>query len=70
MSRGFVAQFLGRCTECEEIIEVGDLILGAAGSGYQHIECVELDDDEESPVPEPEEKPTKFQGTSLDEMGF
>lgn len=71
MNRGFIAQFGGECAECEDSIEVGDLIIGA-GHGYAHVDCVDLDDDEneESPDPEPDEKPTRFQGTSLDEMGF
>jgi hypothetical protein len=57
----FVAQFVGRCTECDERIEVGDRIR-VSGDAYAHVNC---DDPAERP-----EKPTRFQGTSLKEMGF
>lgn len=67
---GFDAQFVGQCSECEYVIEIGDRIVGAPGVGYQHVDCADLVDDGESPAPEPKEKPTKFQGTSLEEMGF
>lgn len=70
MTVGFEAQYPGECTECEHTIEVGDRIVGAPGVGYQHVECADLVDDEESPASEPREKPTRFQGSSLDEMGF
>jgi hypothetical protein len=57
---GFVARFRGRCTECEQVIEVGDLAGGNADRGYRHVTCPDA----------PDERPTQFQGTTLDEMGF
>lgn len=58
---GWPAQYGGaECPECYERIKVGELIDHAIGDGYRHVKCPEV---------EPE-KPTKFQGTSLEEMGF
>jgi len=54
---GFEAKFPGECAECWGRIEVGDLIEHAIGDGYRHVKC-------------PEARPTRFQGTTLDEMGF
>ena len=55
----FAARFASRCAECDEPIEVDDLIRGC-DSGYRHVECPEA-------VPE---KSMRFQGTTLAEMGF
>lgn len=57
---GFVAQFRGRCVECDQVIEVGERIGAITGGGYAHVVCPD----------EPDERPTRFQGTTLDEMGF
>lgn len=59
----FIAQYPGTCWACDESIEIGQQIESANGDaheGYQHVVCPEAK----------EPKPTKFQGTSLDEMGF
>lgn len=56
---GFEAQFPGDCVECDEPYDRGDRIAGSNGD-YRHVECPEA-----HPV-----RPTKFQGTSLEEMGF
>lgn len=56
---GFPATYPGYCRECLERIEVGSLIQSER-EGYRHVVCPEA-------VPE---KPTRFQGTSLEEMGF
>lgn len=56
----FTAQFRGRCSECGQEIEVGDRIGGISGEGYKHVTCP----DEVQP------RPTKFQGTTSEEMGF
>lgn len=56
----FPAQFAGHCPECGERIEIGDLLIRAPEDGYQHAVCPEA-------TPE---KPTKFQGTTLESMGF
>ena len=55
----FVAQFASLCVECDEPIDAGDLIRSCK-EGYRHVVCPE-------DVPE---KPTRFQGTTLAEMGF
>lgn len=60
MTGGFVAQFRGRCVECDQAIEIGDEIGAITGQGYQHIHCPDA----------PDERPTKYQGTTLEEMGF
>lgn len=63
--RGFVANFAGVCAmdECETPIEAGDIIervSSGMGRGYRHVECPEAKD----------AKPTKFQGQTLEDMGF
>jgi hypothetical protein len=69
--RGFIAQFVGRCTECERTIEIGDPIGGIPGTGYQHVDCLDLDDDDESSGTDHlAEKPTRFVGTDDESMGF
>lgn len=57
---GFPARFQSRCSECGESIEVDDRIVYVIDGGYRHAVCPEI-------MPE---KPTKFQGTTLEDMGF
>lgn len=57
---GFPAQFQSRCSDCGESIEVDDLIIHALDGGYRHAVCPEA-------APE---KPTRFKGTTFEEMGF
>jgi hypothetical protein len=61
---GFPARYPGVCTECDEPIKVGDQIITRGNGGnlpdYRHAICPEA-------VPE---KPTRFQGTTLEDMGL
>jgi hypothetical protein len=54
------AMFPGRCAECDEPFHAGVQITNKPGVGYCHVDCPEV-------APE---KPTRFQGTTLEEMGF
>jgi len=56
----FEAQYRGECDACDEPINVGDLIRRNDLGCYVHAECPEA-------TPE---KPTKFQGTSVADMGY
>lgn len=56
----FTAKYGGLCQSCPEPIRPGDEIRGAVGDGFVHAECPE----------DVEPKPTKFQGTSLEDMGY
>lgn len=56
------ALYRGCCIRCGEWFEPGTMIErdpDRAGP-WRHVKCPELED----------EKPTKFQGTTLEEMGF
>jgi hypothetical protein len=53
------AEYAGWCLECEEAIEPGEQIRTDDGE-WVHVKC----------PPAPSKKPTKFQGTSLEAMGF
>lgn len=59
----FTAQFHGVCVECEDRIEPGQIIRRKSTQPvkYAHEQCP----DDLTALP-----PTKFQGTTLDEMGF
>lgn len=60
------ARYVGTCAaNCSSPIYIGDSILATDDERWAHVECME---DVESVARE--EKPTRFQGTSLDEMGF
>lgn len=59
----FAAQYRGTCVECLDEITVGEQITTTVrygASGYAHVTCPDT----------PDERPTRFQGTSLYEMGF
>ncbi len=56
----FAARFAGECPECGGRIELGDQLVFVEELGYAHEACPDA-------LPE---KSTKFQGTSLEEMGF
>jgi len=62
MSYTFTAEYASTCSECFGRIEPGDRIVGdrdAPGAPtYRHATCA------------PVEKPTKFQGHTLDDMGY
>lgn len=59
--RGFAASYRSDCVECPEEIQVDELITGTGGGGYRHVRC---------PWDDEGDKPTKFQGASLEDMGF
>jgi hypothetical protein len=55
------AKFEGTCSECDKKINIGDAIERADDMvGWRHVTC---------PV-DTTEKPTKFQGTTLEDMGY
>lgn len=60
-SEGFSAAYRSDCTWCPEEIQIGELISSTGGGGYRHVNCPWDDEDE---------KPTKFAGSSDEEMGF
>lgn len=60
LTRGFAARFQGWCDDCDQRIEVDEQITGAGTGKFVHVDCPET-------APE---KPTRFQGTTLEEMGF
>jgi len=58
----FEAQYAGPCEECTFPIKIGDPIVLTYNDStdetyWKHQEC-------------PKEKPTKFEGTSLEDMGY
>lgn len=57
----FPARYPGLCGECDGPFDFDDPIRRTSpGRGqYAHERC-----------PDPEDKPTRFQGTTLEEMGF
>jgi hypothetical protein len=59
-SGGFPAQYSGHCPECGERIEIGDMLIRTPNDSYSHAACPDVSD----------EKPTKFKGSSDEEMGF
>jgi hypothetical protein len=62
-SRAFEARYAGRDPACGEPIEVGERVM-YVGTVLVHEACAA-----EAPAGH-SEKPTKFQGTSLDAMGY
>jgi hypothetical protein len=56
----FPAKYAGQCVECGCRIQVDDEIERGTEGGYVHVTCPE-------DIPT---KPTKFQGTDLESMGF
>lgn len=55
------AKFRGTCTECQEPIDIDEMIEQRQGSwDWVHVTCQVAT----------EEKPTKFQGTTLEDMGY
>lgn len=66
MSSIFLARYDGRCVECPAPIKAGEEIMRAAEPGtYVHVEC---------PAPRylsnAYDKPTRFEGTSTEDMGY
>ena len=57
---GLDARFQGWCDDCDQRIEIGELIHTGGSGKFVHVECPDA----------AAEKPTKFQGTTLEEMGF
>lgn len=59
---GFPATLRGWCDECDYRIEIDEMITGADyGHGrYRHVNCPEV----------ASEKPTRFVGSTDEEMGF
>lgn len=57
---GFPARFSGWCDECDGRIEVDELIRDCGTGKFVHVECPEL----------AEEKPGKWDSTTLEGMGF
>jgi len=55
----FEAKYGGICVNCDERIIPGEMIRPALGDGFVHDRC-----------PDAEPKPTKFQGTTLEDMGY
>jgi hypothetical protein len=54
------AKFRGVCGECDQTIDLDEMIEQRRPSlDWVHVSC-----------PDVEPKPTKFQGTTLEEMGF
>jgi hypothetical protein len=61
VSRTITARYPGVCQECEGRFLPGEAITSAEyGRGYQHAECPEV----------AVEKPTRFVGSTDEEMGF
>ena len=56
----WAALFPGVCTECDERISVGDMIFRTE-DGYAHEECDR---------PKLTRRPTRFEGTSTETMGY
>lgn len=56
-SEGFPAEYRSDCTWCPEEIQIGELITSTGGGGYRHVNC-------------PWGEPTKFAGSSDEEMEF
>lgn len=56
----FEAKYPGECWACGEPIEPGQLIESTPVCNYQHVKCPN----------QPTERPTKFQGSSLEAMGY
>lgn len=64
-SKAFEAKYKGVClAECGDPILPGERIM-YVGTVTVHEACAQ-----DAPVAGADEKPTKFQGTSLDEMGY
>lgn len=59
----FPAKFAGVCKECDKFISVGQEIFRLESGGYAHANPDECDG--VGPT-----KETKFQGTTLDDMGY
>ena len=55
----FEAKYAGRCGNCLERIAIGDRV-HYVDDALSHVDC----------DAEPEPRPTKFQGSSLEDMGF
>lgn len=65
MSRAFPAQYKGECMSgCGEEIEEGQLIVNIGGQEYVHEGC------QKRLVADEDGKRHKFQGTTLEEMGY
>lgn len=58
----FPARWHSWCPECHQEIEVGNEIESRDEGGYRHVVCPESQ--------RAEDKPTKFQGTTLEDMGY
>jgi hypothetical protein len=57
---GFTARFPGTCDACGERIHVGEQIRSTGERTYEHVFCPEF----------PDPKPSRFEGATLDDMGF
>lgn len=63
MTSSFEARYRGECDECGQPIEVGDRIRPTGERTYAHVQCP---DDQAVST----RRPTPFQGTSTDQMGY
>lgn len=59
-ARGFPARFQGWCDNCDHRIETDELITDVGNRTFVHVECPDT-------LPE---KPTRFVGSTDQEMGF
>jgi hypothetical protein len=57
----FIAQYKGTCAACDLEIKPGDEVQYTSTKGITHVLCPEQDDDT---------KHYRYQGTSLEEMGY
>jgi hypothetical protein len=56
----FLAKYSGQCSDCGEPIEVGEEIQPTGPNRYEHVSCPE----------NIEQKPSQFEGTTTEEMGY